>query len=864
MLLDYKSMYSYSLGVLYGCRCLGFDPVAIWKLNPEYWYIYNGQKATYFNLVSTAWQTFRFHYTSFIEDIDDNPDHPEWADKYKGITLNRLWNYGDTPDIDKSNSLPYMTDEKLYYLAAVKPTYESVSWDSAPSTLTNESNYVEPIIYSRNGDSSTQILDVRYFDETTEFIIDGVPVPYRVISFIAIGYNIKSYNEYKWKIRFSIIEQITIDDVTTDVENQYEYNITVNGNLLYLDPRSTDNSIISMTDKIKSAIDNSRSITVEIRDSEDTQLYLSTVQPIDDNNIYVGKYLNVDQSTLDMSWEDISDKVPSISVDSSQLDTGLLADVLQPIIRYIATTPVKIYKAYQWQSEVTDTSVSSRPLREQPPKYLSPSTGDYYVATGCLGWVNFNEDIWRNDTIHDNKLTFGPTSYNALPSSSIKLCRDKRDNTVSSYYKCYVSSNKSGTEDDYLYGIFNRVITRDTDSGSYVFPNGTSFKSIISDDLFNSCYDTYEIVSGYTLETWYNIDEPVDILVENNTRHKYMWDGDDINGINPEDSTPILISYYGYTPKQATRLNAFDIDSNNNLVEVDLRYYRSSENPDFADSPYGYWSSTWAQPAGRVDFYFTNRGKGETNNTALIQENTLYSYKNTMLSYNDYNDYNGKQPISYTIKKLIKEDVYKYTTIEPTINKDEFIATNGNPCKLTCLPGTEDSPLTSVGKEVWSVQFESKEYFNRPGYESNPQNWRQSHDFFIKISKTSLYMGTRKLADDIDVYEKDGVQSIYTTNDDNIPETGMITMDYLRSTYGITPYLCPVILQDDDGRYLTDDGTATGTPLVWYDQHVDTNPYWNGVYGVNRWQDYKPKMLNGKMYDMSTHSEVPVFDNETL
>lgn len=845
MLLDYKSMYSYALGVLYGCRCLGFDPVAIWKLNPEYWYVYNGQKATYFNLVSTAWQTFRFHYTSFIEDIDDNPDHPEWADKYKGITLNRLWNYGDNKDIDKSDNPPFMTDEKLYYLAAIKPTYESVSWDLAPYTLTGESNYIEPIIYSRNGDGNTEISYVRYLYEEIYSL--------KAISFIAIGYNIKSYDEYNWKISFSIEEEV--DGENTIVP--YEYTIKNNGSILYIDPRNNEYSEIR--DKLAIAIGNHNPIAIIIyTDNIEEPLYTtSDVLPYSDN-FYLGKYLNIDQDTLSMSWLDISEKIPSISVDSNQLDTGLLADISQPIVRYIATTPVKIYKAYQWQSEVTDTNVSTEPILERPEEYLSPSTGDYYVATGCLGWINFNEDTWRDNEAPDNKLTFGPTSYNSLPSNSIKLCRDKRDNTVSSYYQCYVSSNESGTEDDYLYGIFDRVITRDTTTGAYVFPSGLSFKSVISDDLFESCYDIYEIVSGYTLETWYNIDEPVDILVEDNTGHRYMWDGDDIE--SNVESTPILISYYGYTPRPATKLSAFNLDNMGNLVEVDLRYFEiNSNNLEYADAPYGYWSSTWSLPGGKLDFYFTSAGKGENNNHTLSDSNTLYNYSGAPLSYNDWNTkYSDKQPLSYMKKELIN-GVYKYTLLDVTPGKDRFEATSDpDSCELICDPATEEDTSTSVGKEVWSVQFGNLIDYNN----YNPQNWRQYHDFFIKTSKTSLYMGTKKLAEDMDIYEKEDHKYIYTTNDDNVPEAGMKDLAYLRSTYGITPYLCPVILQDDDGRYLTDDGTPTGNPLVWYDQHTDTDPYWNGVHGVNRWQDTRPRMLNGTMYDMSTHTEVPVYDNE--
>ena len=48
--LDYKSMYSYALGVLYGCRCLGYSDV--FNNDPSLWY--DGE---YINLVKTAYIT---------------------------------------------------------------------------------------------------------------------------------------------------------------------------------------------------------------------------------------------------------------------------------------------------------------------------------------------------------------------------------------------------------------------------------------------------------------------------------------------------------------------------------------------------------------------------------------------------------------------------------------------------------------------------------------------------------------------------------------------------------------------------------------------------------------------------------------
>ena len=52
---------------------------------------------------------------------------------------------------------------------------------------------------------------------------------------------------------------------------------------------------------------------------------------------------------------------------------------------------------------------------------------------------------------------------------------------------------------------------------------------------------------------------------------------------------------------------------------------------------------------------------------------------------------------------------------------------------------------------------------------------------------------------------------------------------------GMTKYLCPFVLTDDDGNSLLDDD---GKPLVWYDPKNDQ--YWNGLYNINSWQKEKP------------------------
>ena len=113
-LLDYKAMYAYSLGVLYGCRCLGFDDSVIWRLDPKLWY-----NDAYFNLVRTAWYVFRFHWTYKLEDValDMHVDpslegdakeaaiesaNKAYSEKYKGIQDNKIWNFNNDSSLIKT------------------------------------------------------------------------------------------------------------------------------------------------------------------------------------------------------------------------------------------------------------------------------------------------------------------------------------------------------------------------------------------------------------------------------------------------------------------------------------------------------------------------------------------------------------------------------------------------------------------------------------------------------------------------------------------------------------------------------------------------------------------------------------------
>jgi hypothetical protein len=87
-IIDYKAMYAYSLGVLYGCKVLGYADDNVFRLDPSTWY--NGE---YTNLVTTAQTVFKFHYTHPIPVIDSDP---ALFRKYRGIQCNKLWNFDNS------------------------------------------------------------------------------------------------------------------------------------------------------------------------------------------------------------------------------------------------------------------------------------------------------------------------------------------------------------------------------------------------------------------------------------------------------------------------------------------------------------------------------------------------------------------------------------------------------------------------------------------------------------------------------------------------------------------------------------------------------------------------------------------------
>ena len=446
------------------------------------------------------------------------------------------------------------------------------------------------------------------------------------------------------------------------------------------------------------------------------------------SNIYNGSYYDaVDfESSVFLPVDNI---VSSTKLDRIDNHGVISSDDL--ITMYIASDPVKIYRAYAYSQPNIDKSSGS--IDFSTGEFLSPKPFLHFVTTGDLGWIEFNEDEWRTvsynplskeyDLIHPNTLSLSQMTFSQLPQDRNKDNKflyfgkaiDKKSGDIITYYKCLVSCTKKDLDEQcieadhiYLYGIFDGQVDLNSSSG-IIFPNNEHFRLIISDVTFaNNYVDVTNISTSFNEQVYYDLSKPVTLLA-NDTKFIYIDD----NGNIIEQ----YLSYFGYTINKSVDIPAY-IDSyiNNThvLSKYDLRYNSLQE--------YGYWSLNTRQ---------------------------------------------------------------------------------------------------------WDRYPESRVYI-------------------MCKESISLYIGETYLCDLMSFTHKPYDDYIYIYNDgslEHIDHLGFISVgsyssDSLYSKYGVTEYLCPFVTKDDDGNYLTSDMTASGDPLVWYDNILHL--YWNGLHSINRWQSNKP------------------------
>lgn len=314
------------------------------------------------------------------------------------------------------------------------------------------------------------------------------------------------------------------------------------------------------------------------------------------SNIYNGSYYDaVDfESSVFLPVDNIVSSTKLNRIDNHGV---ISSDDL--ITMYIASDPVKIYRAYAYSQPDIDKSSGS--IDFSTGEFLSPRPFLHFVTTGDLGWVEFNEDEWRTvsyntlskeyDLIHPNTLSLSQMTFSQLPQDRNKDNKfiyfgkaiDKKSGDIITYYKCLVSCTKKDLDEQcteayhiYLYGIFDGQVDLNSSSG-IIFPNNDRFRLIISDVIFaNNYVDVTNISTSFNEQVYYDLSKPVTLLA-NDTKFIYIDD----NGNIIEQ----YLSYFGYTRNKSVNIPAY-IDSYINnahvLSKYDLRYNSLQE--------YGYWS----------------------------------------------------------------------------------------------------------------------------------------------------------------------------------------------------------------------------------------------------------------------------------
>jgi hypothetical protein len=449
-----------------------------------------------------------------------------------------------------------------------------------------------------------------------------------------------------------------------------------------------------------------------------------------------GSYLVANISpdnTVSWSWHPIDEKI-----QYSDTKKGVISGSEASMVRYIGNDPVVIFRAYRYKEDEDAEDFT----------YLSPSHNEeYYVYTGCLGWIKYDQTNFISTDGSTDCLYVVPRSVDSNKLHyAIPINTDNSDlSAIVTYYECEVPIVESSPAK--LYGIYNKYIKKSEDT---LVP--TYFDQILSYDLFSSIYSIINDNStsaGYSQKTFYNLSNQISLLVrlDEDTNTYYIWDGDS----DPDNDKPT--SYYGYSATPSNILTLYKKNSTTPSSNIPL-----SEEFRYNADTGTYWSSSywlgnnsldrrWNESFDLGDELFNLTDKTVPiyrSETKIIDSSKLYNNYNEYLNNNDKNEY-------------VYEDINSIVNL--TISND----------------------------------------YN-----------------FIRIGSYD------------DSHEGD---SLYK--------------------HGITSNLCPSIIRDENN-----------IPLVWYDPKYDV--YWNGLFGINRWQKTRPSLDSISMYDTSINSLLPVFVNDEL
>lgn len=500
---------------------------------------------------------------------------------------------------------------------------------------------------------------------------------------------------------------------------------------------------------------------------------------------YLLKYMSLKDGRITWKWSSIDSKVS----DEVPLK-GVVSTRDSSMTRYIGNDPVILYRAYKYKDGDNNT------------KYLAPKydAGNgvlrykkYYVYTGDLGWVDYTEDLLLDilqDKLHPdyndysrrhNYLDIVPKtpSFNSLkfafPKDS-KLSGDSPFNSLVTYYKCYVTDKWTADTDSYGDNdsdILYGVYNKWVQTSDTI---PTNFDRIISKALFDAQYSSeIEAPDGtaYEVSAWYDLDVALSLVTR------------DIDGI-----------HYVWKPVE-------DSDTNANVQLV---------------------INTDDKHQGKSTYYY---GYSKTP-SSLLQLYNLHSIEVTSESA-------LKQPHTETFRFYIytKEGDTRVISNNYTYwSKDYFKSIDG------------DNQTNRTWRDINELEKTSLAS-NNPLYSLANESTNIYKGEIRLISNTSLYniytdKVTSSMPSALDEFIYGDSHSILGLSSGQqyrfmlVGDTSNTNTECLYAK-GMTKYLCPFVLIDDDGNSLLDDN---GKPLVWYDPKNEQ--YWNGLYNINSWQKEKP------------------------
>lgn len=525
---------------------------------------------------------------------------------------------------------------------------------------------------------------------------------------------------------------------------------------------------------------------------------------LQENPEIVGKYIIYPNVTSAESWQPVKDDIVTS-------DKGLVS-VEDKIVRYIGNDPINIFPAYTYYT-YTDSN------NEKQNYYLRPSDSEstdliqkikYFIPTGILGWTDFDPDLFKVYTgtsstnkslIYKNALTLEPESFSDIISRL-------GDNTEDFIKKA--KSKRSDTPGQIVY-FYEALLYKDnvpTVSGS---DNDVYLYGIFNNDLKE--IDQISDISSLD-------DSHFDIILS-----KYLF-----NKLYEEIQESSVPEEY-----KNNFIECYNVDDSIWLYLDNNKDSFWCEDPNNDDSdpntePRSYYGYTLSPATALDGFYYTE--------TTLTQEDNTAKIVPTMTSVG----------IRYHEYKSEEDSDHNYWSNADHFNDDA----NGN----------SQSPYwhENLPKSFYIYDGTTTLYRNIQKIIENSTSILQTYKGYICTDYNLDNYGINDLHYDEQfvIIDYDNLFSHSENYDNKFDNHRIFSIEYLYNNYGITQNPCYIITEDDDGYSLLDEN---GDPLVWYDPI--NNSYWNGLFGINKWQKDKPSIYNQEVYDSYTNKMITVYNDTT-